>query len=88
MWVNHPKKNMLIRAVGVDREIEVDYFETELQGARLLICTDGLHGCCTDEEIKKVLSDSDVETAAKKLVDMALEKGGPDNITLAVAENS
>ncbi|MBQ5989359.1 MAG: Stp1/IreP family PP2C-type Ser/Thr phosphatase [Oscillospiraceae bacterium] len=86
--VNHPKKNMLIRAVGVDREIEVDYFETELQGARLLICTDGLHGCCTDEEIKKVLSGSDVETAAKKLVDMALEKGGPDNITLAVVENS
>ena len=48
----------------------------------------GVSPNATDEEIKKVLSGSDVETAAKKLVDMALEKGGPDNITLAVVENS
>ena len=86
---DHPKKNMLIRAVGVDRDIDVDYFSGKLQGGtRLLLCTDGLHGCCTDEEIMQAMSGCEVEEAAKKLVDMALDKGGPDNITLAVIENS
>ena len=80
---------MLIRAVGVDRDIDVDYFSGKLQGGtRLLLCTDGLHGCCTDDEIRQAMTGCEVEDAAKKLVDMALDKGGPDNITLAVIENS
>lgn len=85
---DHPRKNMLIRAVGVEKEIDVDYFETKLEGARLLLCTDGLHGCCSDDEILSTVNGSEIEDAAKKLVDMALDKGGPDNITLAVVENS
>ncbi|MCI6580931.1 MAG: Stp1/IreP family PP2C-type Ser/Thr phosphatase [Oscillospiraceae bacterium] len=85
---DHPRKNMLIRAVGVEKDIEVDFFEIKLDGSRLLLCTDGLHGCCSDDEILAAANDSEVEEAARKLVDMALEKGGPDNITLAVVENS
>ncbi|MCQ2464334.1 MAG: Stp1/IreP family PP2C-type Ser/Thr phosphatase [Oscillospiraceae bacterium] len=85
---DHPKKNMLIRAVGVDRTIDVDYFEFRLDGARLLLCTDGLHGCCSNEDILDAVNESEIEQAAKKLVDMALDKGGPDNVTLAIAENS
>lgn len=85
---DHPKKNMLIRAVGVDRTIDVDYFEVNLNGARLLLCTDGLHGCCSGEEILSAVNDPEIEQAAKKLVDMAIDKGGPDNITLALVENS
>ncbi len=86
--IDHPKKNMLIRAVGVEKDIDVDYFETELNGAKLLLCTDGLHGCCSDEEILETVNSFEIEQAAKKLVDMALDKGGPDNITLALVENS
>lgn len=85
---NHPKKNMLIRAVGVEKELDVDYYEVTLDGARLLLSTDGLHGCCSNDEILSAVNSSEVEAAAKKLVDMALDKGGPDNITLAIAENS
>lgn len=85
---DHPNKNMLIRAVGVDREIDVDYFAAELNGARLLLCTDGLHGCCSNDDILGVINEPEIEQAAKKLVDMALDKGGPDNVTLAIVENS
>jgi len=85
---DHPRKNMLIRAVGVDKDIEVDYFETVLDGGRLLVCTDGLHGNCSEEELLNTINSYDVEEAAKKLVETALENGGTDNITLAVIENS
>lgn len=86
--IDHPRKNMLIRAVGVEKDIEVDYFEIPLEGGKLVLCTDGLHGCCTNQEILDTVNSNEVEDAAKKLVDMALEKGGPDNITLAVIDNS
>ena len=72
----------------VSKNTSVDFFEIKLDGSRLLLCTDGLHGCCSDDEILAAANDSEVEEAARKLVDMALEKGGPDNITLAVVENS
>ena len=84
---DHPRKNMLIRAVGVEKDLDVDYFETPLEGGKLLLCTDGLHGCCTDQEILEVVNNYEPEEAVEKLVEAALEKGGPDNITLAVIAN-
>lgn len=84
---DHPKKNMLIRAVGVEKEISVDYFEVELDDARLLLCSDGLHGYCSAEEILEFVNEDSLEDCAEKLVNLALGKGGYDNITLAVVEN-
>ncbi|MDO5559157.1 MAG: SpoIIE family protein phosphatase [Oscillospiraceae bacterium] len=83
----HPKKNMLIRAVGVEKDIAVDYFETELGDARLLLCSDGLHGYCTSDEILEYINEVPLEDAVEKLVNLALAKGGYDNITLAVVED-
>ncbi len=83
----HPKKNMLIRAVGVEKDITVDYFETALNGGKLLLCSDGLHGCCTDDEISEVINSFSTEDTAKELVNLALKNGGYDNVTLAVIEN-
>ncbi len=83
----HPKKNMLIRAVGVEKDITVDYFETELKGGKLLLCSDGLHGCCNDDEIFQVINSFPTDQTAKELVDLALKKGGYDNVTIAVVEN-
>ncbi|WP_407073668.1 PP2C family protein-serine/threonine phosphatase, partial [Ruminococcus callidus] len=53
---------------------------------RLLLCSDGLSGFCSDAEIQEVLQEdvSDTETA-QKLIDAALEKGGRDNISVAIA---
>lgn len=83
----HPKKNMLIRAVGVEKDIEVDYFEVQLNGGKLILCSDGLHGCCSDDEIMNRANSVPTEEAADSLVELALEKGGHDNVTLAVIEN-
>ena len=58
---NHPKKNMLVRAVGVEKKLEIDFFKVSLEGKKLLLCSDGLHGCCTDEDILKVLNSSSFE---------------------------
>ncbi len=83
----HPKKNMLIRAVGVEKDINVDYFEVTLSGGKLLMCTDGLHGCCSDSEISEVINTHSTEETASELKELAIRKGGFDNVTLAVAEN-
>ncbi|MBE6842344.1 MAG: serine/threonine-protein phosphatase [Ruminococcus sp.] len=84
----HPKKNMLIRAVGVEKDVDVDYFEVTLSGGRLLMCTDGLHGCSSNDEILEIINSASVEDAVKGLKELALDKGGHDNVTLAVIENS
>lgn len=84
---DHPKKNMLIRAVGVEKKLEIDYFKVKLDGKKLLLCSDGLHGCCSDEDILKVLNTSSFEDSAAGLKQLALDSGGFDNVTLAVVEN-
>lgn len=84
---DHPKKNMLIRAVGVEKDVAADYFEIDLTEGKLLICSDGLHGCCSADEILDVINSSTIEDSAGKLINLALEKGGYDNVTLAVIEN-
>lgn len=84
---DHPRKNMLIRAVGVEKDVDIDYFEVELLDKKLLLCSDGLHGCCSNQEILDVVNSAPLEDAAKSLINLALEKGGPDNVTIAVAEN-
>ena len=52
------------------------------------MCTDGLHGCSSNDEIFEVISSASIEDAVKELKELALDKGGYDNITLAVVENS
>lgn len=81
---DHPKKNMLVRAVGVEKKLEIDFFKVSLEGKKLLLCSDGLHGCCTDEDILKVLNSSSFEDSAERLKQLALDSGGYDNVTLAV----
>lgn len=85
----HPKRHMLMKAVGVERTVCPDFFRIDLeegQTYRLLLCSDGLSGFCSDAEIQEVLQEdvSDTETA-QKLIDAALEKGGRDNISVAIA---
>jgi protein phosphatase len=80
----HPRKNMITRALGATAEADPDfyYFEVE-EGDRVLLCTDGLHGELTDDEIAAVFAESeDLNTICKKLVRRANDKGGHDNITV------
>lgn len=82
--VNHPKKNIITRALGTSSNVNVDVFnlmndEYEV----LLLCSDGLTNELTKDEILEVIiNEENYNYVANRLVDMAKEKGGRDNITV------
>lgn len=83
--LNHPQRHMLIRAVGVDKTVLTDTFTLKYDDKiELLLCSDGLSGYCSDEEIFDVISNNRFENITDALIELALDKGGRDNITVAV----
>jgi PPM family protein phosphatase len=83
---NHPKSNLLYRTIGSDENVKVDTFQVDLKrGGSLLLCTDGLWGEVTDEDIHSVCaSERDLKAACSSLIQLANENGGKDNITAVV----
>ncbi len=83
-----PMKNMILQAMGQKENVSVEIGRLELRrGDWLVLCSDGLHGKVKDAEIKfAVLGAKTIEEACTKLVGMANERGGEDNITLVVAQ--
>lgn len=82
---SHPNKNFITRAVGVAQDIDIDYNEVTLTGEDyVLICTDGLTGCVSDEEIETLVRDGDPETRGRRLIEKANACGGPDNISVVI----
>jgi len=83
---NHPRANLLYRTIGIDEAVKVDTFRVDLKkGGTLLLCTDGLWGELTDEDIRRVCSEErDAKDVASRLVQRANEHGGKDNITAIV----
>ena len=84
----HPDKNIITRAIGVTRELAVDFFEVELRpGDMILLCSDGLTNMVEDEEIKEiVMEQKNIVEKAEKLINTANENGGKDNITVVLIE--
>lgn len=85
----HPQRHILTAALGAGSEVEPDVpaVPVELRpGDRLVLCTDGLWGVVSDEQIKKAVSGESPAAACRDLVKMARDRGGPDNITLQVAQ--
>ncbi len=84
----HPDKNIITRAIGVTRELAVDFFEVKLRpGDMILLCSDGLTNMVEDEEIKEiVLEQKNIVEKAEKLINTANENGGKDNITVILIE--
>lgn len=84
----HPQKNMITRAVGTEKEVEIDTFCVDIKELiRVLLCSDGLTNMVTDLEILSALSDAtDVEETADKLVNIANDNGGKDNISVIVID--
>ncbi|HZD37846.1 MAG TPA: Stp1/IreP family PP2C-type Ser/Thr phosphatase [Actinomycetes bacterium] len=84
----HPQRSIITRALGVESEVEVDLFTYKLlAGDRLLLCSDGLSGVVDEHRIRNVLLRvPQPQRAAEKLVAMANEGGGPDNITVVVLD--
>ncbi len=79
----HPHRNFIYRSLGGPPPVEIDTFVRTLHpGDRLLLCSDGLNSMIEDEEIEAVLaSEDDPQAACKRLIDLANEAGGHDNIT-------
>ncbi len=81
-----PHRGVILQAMGHERDVKVAMGRLELRDRDfLLICSDGLTGLVTDDEIREVLEGARPEAVASQLVDMANERGGGDNITVVVA---
>ena len=80
----HPRKNVLMRALGANNPIDIDIFDVEVGTDGILLCSDGLTNMLTVEQIEKVLVEEDLaEAAVNKLINKANARGGSDNITVA-----
>jgi serine/threonine protein phosphatase PrpC len=84
----HPQRHILTRALGSDDLLEIEVTQLPINsGDRYLLCTDGLSGPLSDDEIAQVLTaEKEPQTVAERLVELANDKGGPDNITVIVVE--
>lgn len=82
----HPQRNILVRALGTDRFVEVEFNTYRPQpDDLLLLCSDGLTSMLSDEEISQVLrSQGTIQEKADRLLEQALRQGGEDNISLVL----
>jgi len=83
---NHPLRNIILRALGQERELALDLLRGKiLPGDLFLLCSDGLTDMVQDDQIQEILSsDIDVHRKADKLVESAKAAGGKDNITVVL----
>lgn len=84
---HHPDKNIITRALGINSEIQVSV-PLELKPIYLhdhfILCSDGLHDLIVDEEIKQIILSTTPSLACKRLIALARERGGHDNISVGV----
>ncbi|OFO59270.1 protein phosphatase [Peptoniphilus sp. HMSC075B08] len=85
---NHPKKNVLTKAMGTTSDIEVIVNTLDIKDKDVfLFCSDGLTNMVSDEEIFKIVKENSPEEARDMLLDLALKNGGMDNITFILVFN-
>ncbi|MFC0216069.1 Stp1/IreP family PP2C-type Ser/Thr phosphatase [Paenibacillus chartarius] len=86
---HHPRRNVIIRALGTDPTVEVDLRLVPWKaGNLLLLCSDGLHGLVDDDSILEVVrGEPDLDRMALRLIHSALDAGGDDNVTVVLIKN-
>ena len=83
----HPRRNVLMRALGTNMSVEMDIFDVETDVDGILLCSDGLTNMLKDDQITKVLlEETPVENKVKKLIIKCNNRGGTDNISIAHLE--
>jgi protein phosphatase len=81
----HPLSNRITRAIGARDELVLDEYRSFLRdGDTVLLCSDGLNKEVDDEEVADILENYDCDAASRELVDLTLERGARDNVTVAV----
>lgn len=84
---NHPRKNVLMRALGANNPIDVDIFDVDTDSEAVLLCSDGLTNMLTKDQIQKVLnSELTLEEKIVKLIRKSNLRGGTDNVSIAYLE--
>ncbi|MGE5341973.1 MAG: Stp1/IreP family PP2C-type Ser/Thr phosphatase [Candidatus Omnitrophota bacterium] len=83
---NHPRRNVLYQSIGIKSDITVQVIEPIPieTGRKFVLCSDGLYGVVSDEEITEHLKNDSPDQAVKQLVNLANAHGGPDNITVII----
>jgi PPM family protein phosphatase len=82
-----PRKNIITKAIGIMPELEPDIYEYQLSpNDRLMICSDGLYDLVSEKEILNACMMPTLEIGVRKLIDLAKQYGGKDNITVIMAE--
>lgn len=81
----HPKKNVLMKALGAAEKCEMDIFDVDIDVDAIMLCSDGLTNMLTEEQIEKVLDDTEIDSEEKveKLIRKCNARGGNDNISIA-----
>jgi protein phosphatase len=83
----HPKKNVLMRALGAMEKCEIDIFDVDTNNDGIMLCSDGLTSLMGDDQIEKVLAeDISIEAKVQKLINKCNARGGNDNISIAYLE--
>jgi PPM family protein phosphatase len=80
-----PRRNVVMRSMGIGASVVVDVValdEDLAPGDAIVLCSDGLHGVVTDAEIAAAFAQDDLDRSCAGLIRLALERGGPDNITV------
>ena len=84
--LHHPHRNIITRAVGTENDVDADVLSLQLQKRDvLLLCSDGLNNVVTDPQIADILKRG-IPEAADKLIGASLDAGGPDNISVVIAQ--
>lgn len=86
---DHPQRNVLTRALGTESLVDIDFYYFDWNvGDVIMLCSDGLTGLVSDEEMKHILSQyQNIEEQTERLIALALEAGGKDNISVALLSN-
>ena len=83
----HLYRNIITRSLGTKPDVDIDFFQRKVQpGDVLVLCCDGLSNGVEDDEIARIVSATDPQEAAQALIDLANQRGGPDNITTIVVK--
>ena len=81
---NHPKKNVLMKALGAGEKVDMDIFDVERDVDGIFLCSDGVTNMLTTEQIEKVLEEElTIEEKVKKIIRKCNARGGQDNISVA-----
>ena len=87
---NHPDKNIITRALGAEKTVDVDFFDLRLEpGSTILMCSDGLSNMVEDEKIEEIILNSDRGYYLEREILLSrkqISNGGKDNIAIILVE--